>query len=162
MYKPAQLINVCEDRAHVCTFLIHDVIVMQTCHYHAYCVGCAVACWLAAENASIAYKHQPIVWDQGVGATNKWHFWTRDGLRIPFLVFFMVNGEFFTKLQIFVLHFQYDNFHFFNWKCSENMLRLSRYQFVKKKQESDKRGENYQRILQTVYLFRGYFSTPAK
>ena len=120
---------------------------MRTCHYHA---GSAVACLLAAKNTSIAYKHQPIVWNQRVGATNKWHFWTREALRIPYLVFFMFNDQFFTKLQIFALHFPYDNFHFFNWKCSENMLHLSCYQFVKRKQESDKREENYERILQTV------------
>ena len=57
---------------------------------------------------------------------------------------------FFDNLVFFLLHFHYDNFLILETFWLKNVRSGHGDHFPKKKWESEKREENYERILQTV------------
>ena len=66
------------------------------------------------------------------------------------MVFFLPFYWFFEICQFFLLHFHYDNFQILETFWLRNVRSGHDDHFQKKKQESDKRVKNYERILQTV------------
>ena len=94
--------------------------------------------------------NEAIVGEEMGISLNKLYIWNQQTIWNPMLVFLSPFYCFFEKCQFFFLHFHYDNFLILETFWLRNVRSGHGDRFPKKKWESDKRKEIYERILQTV------------